>query len=72
MKNETYGKLILNVSMEVEENSGKVGFLQANYTLNDLILDIREINVKDVSGNVYKLKVHDASIEWEDFFGEDE
>ncbi|WBL16396.1 hypothetical protein [Sutcliffiella sp. NC1] len=73
-KNEVYGTLKLDVSIEVESNKEHMAKLEAEMKMDKVEEQGRILNVVDpVTGEIVAtMKVHNAELIIENFFGEDE
>ncbi|MGD6831454.1 hypothetical protein ACQCT5_04795 [Sutcliffiella halmapala] len=73
IKNEVYGQLVADVSIEVDSNKGHMAMLEADMRTSKLD-EGRILNVVDpVTGEVVAtLRIHNAEVTWENYFGEGE
>lgn len=68
MKNEMYGTVTLHVSRCTKSDNNNLAELESYYKLNDFNIDRL---IGDRIGSL-GLKIHNAEINWERFFGKDE
>lgn len=62
MKNEVYGTVTLDVSVDVESNNEEMGLIEAKHKYDDYRLLDCWVYVMDRDGNVHKLNVHNFKI----------
>jgi hypothetical protein len=60
--NQVYGKMNLEVSVDVESDDETMGLLEANYTFNPNRFIHYEITALDCKGIKHKIHVNDVSL----------
>ncbi|MGD6782121.1 hypothetical protein [Sutcliffiella horikoshii] len=73
LKNEVYGQLVADISLEVESDKEHMGMLEADIRMSK-IDEGRTLNVVDpVTGEIVAtMRVHNAEYKWESYYGEGE
>ena len=72
MKNQMYGTISFDVSMDVKSNNEELSVLEANYKISNLIIKEVVLTFVDLNDELHTVKVHNWDIDWERFFGDDE
>ena len=72
MKNQMYGTISFDVSMDVKSNNEELAVLEANYKISNLIIKEVVLTFVDLNDELHTVKVHNWDIDWERFFGDDE
>jgi hypothetical protein len=72
MKNQMYGTISFDVSMDVKSNNEELAVLEANYKISNLIIKEVVLTFVDFNDELHSVNVHNWDVNWERFFGDDE
>jgi len=72
MKNQMYGTISFDVSMDVKSNNEELAVLEANYKISNLIIKEVVLTFVDLNDELHSVNIHNWDVNWERFFGDDE
>ena len=67
MKNEVYGTMTMDISVDVESDTEKMAMMEANYKYNDYGLVDCWAYVVDRNGTIHKIRIHNFKIDLVEF-----